>query len=234
VNGEKGNSNFDVRSRFSFNYVYTLPTWGGKWTRLTDGWELNGAVILQSGQPVTLNYPGGDFNGSGEGDNRPDVVGPIQYNSGNPAQYLSLASFAIPCTPSSIYTAFPLATVPTNEQICVPGTRHFGSLGRGALVGPTFEQWDFSIVKNTPITERLNVQFRCDLFNILNHPNFANPVLPSFFASAGGFDNNPVSATYGHSLGFLPLVATGDVGVGNPFIGGAAPRGIQFGIKFSF
>ncbi|MGA7089609.1 MAG: hypothetical protein WBX12_02915, partial [Candidatus Acidiferrales bacterium] len=82
----------------------------------------------------------------------------------------------------------------------------------------------------------LTVQFRCEIFNILNHPNFSSPLLPSFIADAayGGIDTNPASATYGHSLGFLPLTATGDVGIGNPFLGGGAPRGIQFAVKLMF
>ncbi len=65
---------------------------------------------------------------------------------------------------------------------CVPGTRHYGTLGRNSLVGPTYKQWDLSIYKNTAITERVSVQLRADFFNILNHPNFANPVLPAFIA----------------------------------------------------
>ena len=232
-NLERGNSNFDIRKRFSFNYVYTLPKWSEKWKKLTDGWGLDGAVILQTGQPFQLNYNfEGDYDGSAEGFGRPDVVGPIQYNQNNPAQFLNLTSFMVPCTPNPSLAS----PTPTNEQICMPGTRHFGNEGRNSLVGPTFREMDFAIFKDVPITERLTAQLRVEVYNLLNHPNFSNPYLPLFIADAAfnGIDNSVNSATYGHSLGSFPLTATGDVGIGNPFLGGGAPRGIQLAVKFSF
>jgi len=159
-------------------------------------------------------------------------VGPTVYHPSNPLNYVDLSSFAIPCTVN--------VTVPTGTAAdCVPGTRHFGNQGRTALVGPTFKQWDFAIYKNTAITERLNIQFRADFFNILNHPNFANPFLPAFIADPGFcFFSSPSCATLSGnrevaSAGY-PIVATGDVGVGNPFLGGGGPRGIQLGVKFVF
>ena len=54
---------------------------------------------LQSGQPFTLNYNvEDDYSGGGDGFDRPDVVGPVVYNKHNPANYLQLSSFAMPCT----------------------------------------------------------------------------------------------------------------------------------------
>lgn len=237
-NAERGNSNFDVRNRFSWNYMYRLPNRGGKLSKLRDGWGIDGAVILQAGQPFALNYDfEGDFDGSGEGDGRPDVVGPITYNRGDPAQFLDLTSFMVPCTPSPVYTeAGGNNPAPGNEQICVPGTRHFGDEGRGSMRGPSFKEADFALFKDTPVTEHLTAEFRCEVFNLFNHSNFASPLLPAFIADAAynGIDTSPSSATYGHSLGYLPLTATGDVGIGNPFLGGGGPRGIQFAVKFMF
>ena len=238
---EKGNSNFDIRNRFSWNFIYQLPQRGGKLSKLRDGWGIDGAAILQTGQPFSLNYNfEGDFSGAGEGVDRPDVVGPITY--GGPANFLDLTSFAVPCTPSTVYAEPQFAGAPSfnmstpDEQICTPGTRHFGNEGRNSLRGPTFKEVDFAVFKDTPITERLTAQFRCEIFNLFNHPNFANPLLPAFIADAaqGGIDTNPASATYGHSLGSYSLGATGDVGIGNPFLGGGAPRGIQFAVKLTF
>jgi hypothetical protein len=88
---------------------------------------------------------------------------------------------------------------------------------------------NFSIFKDTAITERLKLQLRAEFFNIFNHPNFASPILPNFIADAGSPD--PLT---GRQTGFYQLAATGDVGIGNPFLGGGGPRGIQFAAKFTF
>ena len=240
-NLEYGNSNFDIRNRFTWIFAYDLPHMGGNWQKLKNGWGLNSTVSLQSGQPFQLNYNfEGDFSGSGEAFDRPDVVGPIQYNFNNPSQYLNLNAFATPCTPLSgaplvaweAAAANPNLSAAVNgpDQNCVPGTRHFGNEGRDALRGPTFKQWDFAIYKNTQITEWLGMQLRVEFFNILNHPNFSNPFLPAFIADAG----QQGIGTNGVSQGFYQLSATGDVGIGNPFLGGGGPRGIQLAAKFTF
>ncbi|MGH9775136.1 MAG: TonB-dependent receptor domain-containing protein [Candidatus Acidiferrales bacterium] len=222
-NLERGNSNFDVRRRFTWNYVYMLPNQNGSWSKLTDGWGLDGVLSLQDGQPFQLNYnfeSGDDYDGSGELFGRPDVTGPAQYNPGNAAAFLNLTTFTAPCT-----------LVSGNADVnCVPGSRHFGNEGRNSLRGPSFKQFDFSLFKDTKLTERLTMQLRAEFFNFFNHPNFANPYLPLFIADAApnGF------GAKGQSLGSLALTTTGDVGIGNPFLGGGGPRGIQLAAKFSF
>jgi hypothetical protein len=77
------------------------------------------------------------------------------------------------------------------------------------------------------------MQLRVEFFNVLNHPNFANPFLPAFIADPGvnGFG---VSGKREVGKGGYPIVATGDVGIGNPFLGGGGPRGIQLAAKFTF
>ena len=55
---------------------------------------------------------------------------------------------------------------------------HFGSLGRNVIIGPGFNNVDFSVIKNTKITERLRVQFRAEFFDFFNHANFGQPVQP--------------------------------------------------------
>jgi hypothetical protein len=124
---------------------------------------------------------------------------------------------------------------------CKAGTQHFGNLGRNALQGPTFKQWDLAVYKNTKINERLSLQLRGEFFNILNHPNFSNPLLPSFIADPAS-NVNQVTCGCGFVAkgnrevgnGAYHIVATGDVGIGNPFLGGGGPRGIQLAAKFSF
>jgi hypothetical protein len=229
-NLEYGNSNFDIRNRFTWIFGYQLPQRGT--SRLRNGWGFSSSLTLQSGQPFQFNYNfEDDFSGAGEGIDRPDVVGPIVYNKGNPFGYVQLSSFAIPCT----VTASAIANGPTGTAgDCVPGTRHFGNMRRDSLVGPDYRNWDLSIYKNTAITERLNMELRAEFFNIVNHPNFASPFLPLFIADPGqqGFALDSNHREVG--AGGFGLGATGDVGIGNPFLGGGGPRGIQLAAKFTF
>ena len=230
-NAEYGNSNFDIRNRFTWIFAYNLPHIGGDWQKLKNGWGINSAVTLQDGQPFQMNYFfEDDFSGSGEGFDRPDVVAPVVYHPHDPTNYVNLDAFAIPCTLSN----YALANgITQSAQDCAPGTRHFGDEGRNSLRGPSFKQWDFAIYKDTKITERLAVQLRAEFFNLLNHPNFANPFLPAFVAdpAQGGLAQNGTRET---GVGGYQLSATGDVGIGNPFLGGGGPRGIQLAAKFTF
>ena len=70
-----------------------------------------------------------------------------------------------------------------------------------------------------------------DVFNVLNHPNFANPLLPNF---AVDFLQNGIDPASNRGVGYLPLTATPDVGSGNPFLGGGGPRAIQLSARVSF
>ncbi len=219
---EKGNSNFDVRHRFVWMSTYEFPKLHGRASRLTDGWGINAVITLQAGQPFHLNLSD-DYDGTGEFFPRPDVVGNPWAGTRSPDNFLNLASFAVPCTLNPTGDGF--------ADACLQGTQHQGSMGRNSLYGPNFKQFDFSIFKNTQITEKLNLQFRVEFYNLPNHPNFASPLYPNFEAFA---DNNGIDAVAGHGIGFLPLSETGDVGVGNPFLGGGGPRGIQLALKFTF
>jgi outer membrane receptor protein involved in Fe transport len=231
-NLEYGLSNFNVPHRFTWIFAYDIPKMGGDMQRLKNGWGINSSVTLQSGQPFQLNYNfEDDYSGSGNGIDRPDVVGPIVYHPHNPLNYLDMSSFAIPCSITPAAQAAPTGTA----SDCALGTRHYGNERRSMLHGPTFKQWDFALYKNTAITERITMQLRADFFNLLNHPNFANPFLPAFIADAGagGFHVVNGREVAGASGGY-PITATGDVGVGNPFLGGGGPRGIQLAAKFTF
>ena len=233
--GDRGNSSFDIRRRLTWNFTYQLPKMGGSMSKLKNGWGLDGVLNLQDGQPWHLNYEfEGEYSGSGEGFDRPDEISTPQYSRGNPQQYLNLSSFVAPCgwgNPNNDGTA--------DETNCVPGTRHFGSEGRNSLQGPTFKEFNFSVFKDTALGEHVTMTLRAEFFNILNHPNFSNPLLPNFIGDIGA----PNAATGGYvfpngSGGTAPayysLQATGDVGIGNPFLGGGGPRGVQFAAKITF
>jgi len=223
--GNKGPSNFDTRNRFVWSAFYDIPKWQSL-GRFGEGWSLSGVLTLMAGHPFNLNYAfEDDYSGSGEFFDRPDIVGPIVYNRSNPSEFLLMTSFATPCTMGPPFDGF--------ADSCIPGTRHFGNMGRNSLLGPNYRNFDFAITKMTSITERVKLQFRTDFYNLTNHPNFANPLLPAFFADAGtggiGGDGRSGAVTP-----FYPITATSDVGLGNPVLGGGGQRSIQFGLKLLF
>ncbi len=222
---ERGNSNFDIRNRFSLNFSYQLPKFAGEYRKLKNGWGMDGILNLQDGQPFSFNYNfEGDYSGAGEGFDRPDVVGPVVYGN-SPANYINLSSFVVPCTFGNTTN-----DGSSDASNCLTGTRHFGDLRRNSLRGPSFKEFNFSLFKDTQLTERVTLQLRAEFFNLFNHPNFANPELPNFIADPGV---NGISST-GAGVGYYALTATGDVGIGNPFLGGGGPRGIQFAAKITF
>jgi len=240
-NAEYGPSNFNIPHRFVWVASYAFPKMAGSMAKLKNGWGIESSATLQSGQPFNFNYNfEDDYSGGGDGFDRPDVVGPIVYDKSNPGNFVQLSSFAMPCTVApginaSNYSGF--------AGDCQPGTRHYGDLGRNSLTGPTFKQWDLAIYKDTMLTEHVTMQLRADFFNILNHPNFSNPVLPAFIADPAsnllasgcvcGFAA-PNAAGREVGNGGYQITATGDVGIGNPFLGGGGPRGIQVAAKFTF
>ena len=235
---EYGLSNFDIRNRFTWILGYEFPKLSGSMQKLKNGWGVDSTITMQSGQPFTLNYNfEDDFSGGGDGFDRPDVVGRIVYHKRDPRNYIDLSAFAMPCL---LAPGIDQTNLSGFASDCQPGTRHYGNLGRNALIGPTFKQWDLALYKNTPITERVTMQLRAEFFNLLNHPNFSNPVLPAFIADPAsnlasgcgcGFHvaNNREVGNGGYQI-----TATGDVGIGNPFLGGGGPRGIQLAAKFTF
>jgi Carboxypeptidase regulatory-like domain/TonB dependent receptor len=233
LRSNRGNSNFDVRNRITWNFTYEFPNHNGSWKRLTDGWGINGILTVQSGQPFHMVYSEDDYDGAGTFFPKPDVVGPIKYNYSDPNNFLDLSSFAVPC-------GYPAAGGDGFADTCVPGSRHFGNLGRNSLLGPHFRQFDFSIFKNTAITERVKLELRFEAYNLLNHPNFANPLWPNFFTDAApnGISTGDATAcgglAAGRSCGSLPITVTADTGIGYPFLGGGGPRSMQVAAKITF
>jgi len=171
---DKGLSAFDVRQRAVFSYNYELPFGPGKSFlsqrgavgKLVGGWQVNGITALQTGPPFTLNTVGDNANigtGSGSSNNqRPNLVGdpysgidksaPIQRRGVDAGTfYFNRAAYAMP----------PLFLL--------------GNVGKNTLIGPGFQNWDFSVFKNTSMGERATTQFRAEFFNILNRTSFAIP-----------------------------------------------------------
>jgi hypothetical protein len=95
----------------------------------------------------------------------------------------------------------------------------FGNLGRNSIYGPGYKNLDFSFTKNTQVTERLGLQLRAEFFNVLNHPNFAQP-------------DHVVDLSASGNAG--ALTQTPDVAQTNPGLGGGGPRVLQLGVKLTF
>ena len=176
-----GPSDFDARHHFTFSSLYELPFHGN---RFTSGWRFGGIVQLQSGNP--LNITSGSATApkspaisslTGVATIRPDLVGPLPsvgrtLISGGLVQYFSAAvcdpTVPSTCTGGAVFQ-LPVAVVGGKTVY------HFGDLGRNAIVGPGFEDVDFSLTKTTKITERISDEFRVEAFDLLNHADFANP-----------------------------------------------------------
>lgn len=160
IAGDRGLSDFDARNRFVLNAVYDLPFKGN---RLKEGWEFALINTLQSGNPINFHLSNTSFAGAAV--LRPDVIGPV-------------VTGIIPSTNGSPTTVTYIQN-PSDfiNQGTTPGTvLGFGNLGRNSVIGPGFSDLDFTLVKNTKITERLNWQIRADAFDLLNQANFNQPV----------------------------------------------------------
>jgi Carboxypeptidase regulatory-like domain len=185
---QKGLCSQDTRNRFTFSYVYKLPfgrngivgaNSSDAVNEIIGGWEMSGVLTSSTGQPFTP-IMSGDNAGVGFGASYPNIIG--NPNSG----------------PHSVLHAFNTAAFVAAHV----GT--FGNSRRNIVIGPGVNTLDMALMKHFPIHEQMNLEFRAEVFNMLNHPNF-----------------NPPGATFGTST-FGVITAAGD------------PRIMQFSLKFLF
>lgn len=180
-----GLATFDARHIAVISAVYDLPfgrghrfgnSLEGISGALASGWSTTSIVTLQSGFPFT---PQLSYNPSNNGDTRnpvrpfinPDFTGSII--TGDPNQWFNPAAFLAP----------------------PPNSGFYGNLGRNTLIGSGLATWDFSIMKETPITESARVQFRTEIFNLLNRANFNTPSLITFTPSGVSGTAGAISST---------------------------------------
>jgi hypothetical protein len=162
--GSKGSSDFDARHRFVANAIYDLPFKGN---RLKSGWTLATIGTLQSGNPVNIVLTSNAITGVAN-TVTPTVIGKVVV-TGNPlGPWIAPSSTATGTDglPHNLYGGIFATPIALNA---------FGNMGRNSIIGPTFKNLDLSVIKNTKITERLNLQFRADAFDLTNHPNYGQP-----------------------------------------------------------
>jgi hypothetical protein len=196
-----GRADFDIRHTFSSYIVYDIPQFGQSLPRLTKGWQVNSLITADSGFPFSV-YASTDYGGTRNFRDRANLTGdPFanvtqlpkvegRWTSGY--QYYNPAAFTDPA----------------------PG--EFGNTKRNQFTGPGFGAVDFSIFKNTPITERINTQFRVEIFNIFNRLNLGGACNSVGCGSANG------------------VVGGTRNGGGAPGIGYGEPRNVQLALKIIF
>jgi hypothetical protein len=191
----RGPSDFNVGKTLVVNGTWEVPTpksleGPGKWA--LGGWELGLIFTASGGVPFSATWgTGSDPSNTNSGDdwafpNR--LRGPgcnTLTRPGNPTNYVKTECFAIPTAPDMAFwnqycdPLPPSVGTPVAFPLCY---NLRGNAGRNILVGPGVTSLDFSLFKNNyvkSISERFNVQFRAEIFNILNHPNFAPPSTPT-------------------------------------------------------
>ena len=171
---DKGPSAFDARHRLVTNFLYQVPRlgWADSWNWLLDGWRMSAIISVSSGYPFTV-IDGFNRSNNLQSDasivaDRPNWNPNFQGNVilGDPARWFNPAAFVL--QPAGFY----------------------GNVARNALTGPGFADLDFSWSKKFPINfrskEPRDLEFRADIFNLLNHPNFATPSSPTGAQASGG------------------------------------------------
>ena len=195
-------SDFDVRHSFSGAVTYALPATGatGVASRLTRDWFVDGVVVARTGFPFNALVLGTSPDPGGYVTTRPDLV---------PGEPFWISDPTAPGGKSLNPAAF-----------SAPSTIRQGTEGRNDIPGFGLVQVDLSISRKFPITERVNLQFRADAFNVFNHPNFANPSGYFQFGSFGLQSQTMLNQALGGGL--------------NALFQEGGPRSLQLSLRVSF
>ena len=179
IDADWGNAAFDIRHVISAGFTYSLPAFGGG--RLGDGWQFNVISTIQSGTPFNITT-GADTDGTGDRQDRPNLVGDpfanvVQPTTGTAVRWFDPAAFQLPA----------------------PGT--YGNLARNAYYGPWFKTIDVSVFKTTRLDGRRSLQLRCEMFNVFNWINWANPGTSLGSSTTFGLMSNTRNATNAPGIG---------------------------------
>ncbi|MBI3696193.1 MAG: TonB-dependent receptor [Acidobacteria bacterium] len=210
LRAERALSDFDVSHRWVLSYVYDLPFGSGRHfpisntvaRALAGGWQLTGILTLQGGRPFTV-VSTNDNSNTGANNDRPNVIGDWRVARRDPDRWFN------PCT----------RTLSGGLRNCAPGdtpawaenaSGTFGSAGRNILRGDRLKNFDFGVYREFRVNERHAFQFRTEVFNLTNHPNFFSPTASITSAAFSRISRAAFQAQTG------------------------AQRQIQFGLKYVF
>ncbi len=228
-------SDFNNRHVLLTNLLYDFPFGKGKkfasaipgWANhIIGGWSFTGIFIYQSGEPYTLSSGARTSNALHNstalivGPNIPG--GPLQLVSGivGPVEYQTGGFITAPLTDPHLNCQ---NVTGTQTFFCIPPPGQNGA-GRNTSLGPNYWNLDSGLLKKFHLTERLNIQFRAEFFNVLNHPNFENP------RNATSGSATITSSVFGQTCCSTAAVASAQQvnPVGEPM------RVIQLGLKLNF
>lgn len=153
---DRGLCFFNVKHALRINAMYVLPFHGN---RLVSGWQLSGIASATSGYPFSISTGYDRVGYASTGTPRPNYVSGCQVQEGTVNHWFNPACFSLQAA----------------------GT--LGDVGRDTVIGPNSVDVDMALLKDTNINERFRVQFRAELFNILNHPSYGLPNASIFTAS---------------------------------------------------
>ena len=221
---EKGDGDYDIRHRFTFSATYDLPS-RKSWGQMLEGWQVTSIFQVETPMPVLLYDNSNDLTLTGEG---PGNANNDRWNIAGDPSRLKVSTAAIPRLSSDDPICQSVATTQAlqnglawaghcfaqNGVIIYPNAfATFGNMGRNILRGPNFVNLDFSAGKAWKLNEKLRLQLRAEVFNILNHANFSYPT----------------GSLASKNLGRLR--STPDVAASNPVVGSGGSRHIQLGLK---
>ncbi len=216
-NVDRGDGDWDVRQNLTGSVVYQFPDFKGSsgWGKaFLSGWQGSSIFQTRSGLPVNVQLISGFFGLP----IRPNYV-PGQSTSVGGANW-----------PNGNYNPGAFVVPPGyNGDWGTP--ENIGTVGRNALRGPAFFQWDLSAMKNIPLKEGIQLQFRADVFNILNHPNFANPDGGICNAVIPASGSTPASCVPNPNFGRTGQTIADNMGTQ---IGTGTARQIQLAVKVIF
>jgi hypothetical protein len=251
---EHASGDEDIRHRFTLSVTYTFPQKKMR-SQLLEGWQVNTIITMQTGQPWNVNDQTNNFSLTGEAADRWDFfgnradfkspgqstlpfctaagcsyvspAGPVALSAAQSTAFFNSCQAVAP-SPGTLATAGCYVSLNGKSVLVPPAMGTFGTMGRNIFRDRGFHNADLSVSKSFKFGERMKAQFRVEMFNVFNHPEFANPWGATNTYGQAAFADPSVTSQFGCGC------ATPDNASFNPVLGSGSNRAIQLGLKFLF